>query len=204
VEVPVSYTDWFEVMEAMDRGSPAAVSRVAAVVTGFLARYRAYDIRDAWDDVCQEVLIQLIRSHRRKSIRSSKAFIKYVGLVTRSKLIDYVERRRRTGCTDDWRDLGSVEAAVQSANAKGISFDAELQIDLRRALKELPARSRCVLEALYLERRTYVEAADHLGMKLGTLKRIQTQGLRELRRMMGFEPIAGASTGGPREATSVV
>ena len=32
--------------------------------------------------------------------------------------------------------------------------------------------------------RSYQEAADELGMPLGTLKRLQTQGLKALREMM--------------------
>jgi RNA polymerase sigma-70 factor (ECF subfamily) len=58
-------------------------------------------------------------------------------------------------------------------------------LDLRRALATLPEKERLVIEAVYAEGQSYEEAAARLGMPLGTLKRLQTQGLRILRQSMG-------------------
>ena len=41
-------------------------------------------------------------------------------------------------------------------------------------------------KAIYLEGHSYQDAADRLEMPLGTLKRLQTEGLRELREKMGI------------------
>ena len=51
--------DWFAVLAAFEKGDPVAVAKVTAVITGFLARYGAYDFRDSWGDIVQDVLIKL-------------------------------------------------------------------------------------------------------------------------------------------------
>ena len=62
--------------------------------------------------------------------------------------------------------------------------DPDLLVDLERALASLPEKQRLVVDAVYLQGATYEDAARSLGMPLGTLKRMQTAGLRELRRVM--------------------
>ena len=166
--------DWLAVLDALEKGDRVAVARVTAVITGFLARYGAYDVRDSWDDLCQEVLISLIRSARRGVLREPSAFISYTGTITRNVLIDHVRRETRP----ESREL---RERLQEAGERRLP---DVLLDLHRAREGLPERLRRVVETIYLEGHSYATAAKLLGVPLGTLKRLQTQGLRALRERM--------------------
>ena len=90
-------TNWGETMREFVQGDRLAVAKVSHVVTGFLVRYGAYQMRKSWDDICQEVLISLVRRAQKGQVCNPSAFISYVGKVTRSKLIDRIDRDRRPG-----------------------------------------------------------------------------------------------------------
>ncbi len=89
--------DWIALLDALLKGDRVALEKVTAVITGWLAHYRAYDFRDSWDDFIHEVLIRLIQSARRGAIREPSAFISYVGKITRNVLLDWIgpENRHR-------------------------------------------------------------------------------------------------------------
>ncbi len=90
--------DWIAVLDAMVRNNDrVAYAKVTAVITGWLAHYRAYDFRDSWDDLIHEVLIRLIKSHCGGAIREPSAFISYVGKITRNLFLDWIgpENRHR-------------------------------------------------------------------------------------------------------------
>jgi len=180
-------TNWDETMKALVEGDRVAVAKVSHVVTCFLARYGAYNIRESWDDICQEVLIALIRRAQKGQICNPSAFISYVGKVTRSKLIDRVDRDRRPGSASAAIDGNAAELLRACMNPEHDNPDCDIHLDLQVALNKLPERTRRVLEAIYLEGQRYEDAAQMLETKLGTLKRLQTAGLRELRQMLGVE-----------------
>jgi len=169
--------DWVAVLAALEVGDRAAVARVTNVITGFLARYRAYDYRDSWDDLCQEVLISLIRSARRGALREPSAFIAYTGTITRNALTDWIRRERTPESSAAW---GERRTEFERRNPDPL-------LDLKRALGELPERQRRVVEAIYLQGYSYEAVAKRLGMPFGTLKRLQTEGLKTLRKKMGIE-----------------
>ncbi len=166
--------DWLAVLGALEKGDRVAVARVTAVITGFLARYGAYDVRDSWDDLCQEVLISLIRSARRGALREPSAFISYTGTITRNALIDHVRHETQP----------ESRVLKERLQEEGQRPPPDLLLDLQRAREGLPERLRRVVETIYLEGHNYETAAKLLDVPLGTLKRLQTQGLRELRDKM--------------------
>ena len=61
-----------------------------------------------------------------------------------------------------------------------------MHLDLQGALDDLPEKERRVLEAIYLQGHSYEAAAELLGMPLGTLRRVRTQAVGELREGMGI------------------
>jgi RNA polymerase sigma-70 factor (ECF subfamily) len=159
---------------------------VTALITAYLHRAGAYDYRDSWDDVCQEVLVKLLSSARDGAIRNPHAFVGFVGTVTRNALVDWI-RKNKPGAAEAV-DLENAERELAALVAElERSDDPDLMIDLERALAELPREQADVLRALYLEGHTYEEAARRLRIPLGTLKRRQTQGLRSLRERMGID-----------------
>ena len=50
------HEDWLDTLDALQTGDRVALVKVTNVITGFLTRFRAYDRRDSWDDVIQDVL----------------------------------------------------------------------------------------------------------------------------------------------------
>ena len=59
-------------------------------------------------------------------------------------------------------------------------------MDLERALEALPAVERRVVEEIYVQGHSYEEAARRVRIPLGSLKRYQSRGLKQLRRRMGI------------------
>lgn len=176
--------DWGQILHSLQRGDRVALVKVTRVITGYLARFRAYDLRDSWDDLVNDVLEALLKALRNGSIRDPQALVGFLGTITRNKLADFLERKSRPGGADA---VGSPEVAeeIGAVIRDVVARDPDELIDLQRAMATLPEKERLVVEALYAEGRSYDEAAGRLGMPLGTLKRLQTQGLRNLRRSMG-------------------
>ncbi len=174
--------EWLDVLDALLDGDRVALVKVSSVVTGYLARYRAYALRDSWDDLVQDVLVALIKSGREGRIRDARAFVSYVGMVTRNELFDWHERNARPGRPDALGDPESARHALQAALRD--ERDPNLLIDLERCLEALADRQRRVVEAVYLPGHSYDEAALLLDMPLGSLKREQTGGLAALRECM--------------------
>ena len=165
--------DWIAVLDALLKNDRVALVKSTGVITGFLAHYGAYDLRDSWDDIINEVLIRLIKSHHRGSIREPAAYISYIGAITRNVIVDWFNNHK-----------GEVDLPEQ-LEADAESRDPGMLLDLQRALDDLPEKERQVIEAIYLQGHSYEEAAELLSIPEGTLRRLRTQGLRVLRKKMG-------------------
>lgn len=162
--------DWAKILSDLDRGDPVAVARVSRVISAFLNRFRAYELRDSWEDLRQEVLEILIRSHRRGVLRHPSAFVSYTGRIVWSRMAARARRKDRPP-----------EAPLEVPPL----LDPELTLDLERAVEALSERERAVVDAVYLRGMNYQAAADELRLPLGTLKRLQTGALRALRESLG-------------------
>lgn len=171
--------DWGDVLRGLGQSDPLAIAKVSKLVTGALTRLGAYDLREGWDDVRQEVLISLMRSVREGKLRETNAFVGYVISVTRNRMHDWLRRNRSND--PERRGRETVEAVAESLHPETNRVAPDMLVDLERALDALPEKQRLVLHAVYLEGRSYEEASAELGMPLGTLKRMQTEGLRALR-----------------------
>src|SRR5262245_2638599 len=187
--MPSKTEDWLRVISEVQAGDRAALVRLTRLITGFLRRYGAYQSQGCWNEVVQDVLVAVLQSERRRSVREVGAFVNYVGAITRNKLVDFVHRQQQPGVAD--RD-GDPEGAALRSGTKALERalnerSPDVYLDLRRALVLLPERLREVVDLIYLQGCSYEEAAQRLGVPLGTLKRLQTQGLRELRVRMGYE-----------------
>jgi len=171
--------DWGRVLTDLERGEPSAVLAVTRVITGLLVRARAYDLRDSWEDLCQDVLLALITTHREGRLRETDAFVSYVGAITRNKLADWLAANRRGN--------GALLSLEGRPDPIARIRDEDMLIDVERALALLSSRERRVIEVLYLEGHSYEKGAELLGMPLGTLKRLQTGALRFIRKQLLLE-----------------
>ena len=174
--------DWQAVLDRLLAGDRIAFARVNRLVTAELTRLRAYDFRDQWDDLRQEVLLAIVANAKAGRLRDPQAFTGYVRVLTRNKFVDRLKAKLRHHERDTlpWDD----ETARGIADPPADSRAAELW----HAARDLPADAQRVLEGVYREGKTYEQVSHDTGIPLGTMKRRLRDALAVLRRRFGEEP----------------
>ncbi len=171
--------DWYAVLAALLEGDALALARLTRLVNGFLAGWNAYDFRDDWDDLLQEVVIAAATALQEDRIRDRRAVVGYLRTTARFKFVDRLRRHLRTkeDQTLPWEDvvghdeLTTAETEPQEGMAR----------DVRQALERLPENRRLAVVGVYVEGKTYEAVAKETGIPLGSLKRYLRDGLAQLR-----------------------
>jgi RNA polymerase sigma-70 factor (ECF subfamily) len=180
--------DWAAVIDRLLEGDRIACLKVSRLVTGYLARWRAYDLYDEWPDLVQEVLLVVITTARDGKIRKREASLGFIRTVAHHKFVDRL--RRQLGRPEDqslpWGDVIGVEGFEAPSGGS-----PEETLDLRRALEELTVPKRKIVLGVYGEGKTYEQVAQETGTPLGTLKRHLGTSLAELRAHFAEEPVGG-------------
>jgi RNA polymerase sigma-70 factor (ECF subfamily) len=183
-------TDWAETLEGLAAGQLAATDRVITLITKYLARIGAYQFRDAWDDLVQEVLISLLKSPPKSE--EPGAIVRHIQTTTYRKYIDEIRRERgrrhqREGSEDSgsqgWRRNVPLDEVLELSEPEDF-WATQMDPGIRKALETLDDRKRRVVECRYLLGCTNEEAASRLEIPLGTFKRLLAQGLVELRETL--------------------
>lgn len=171
--------DWAAVLERLLEGDRAALLRLARLVNSFLARWNAYDFRDEWDDLIQEVVMAAAAALRDGKLRERAAVVGYLRSTARFKFADRLRRqqRRREDQHLPWED-----EVLDGDPPEG--DDLALRGDLHSALAALPAKQREAVVAVHLRGQTYDEASEATGIPLGSLKRHLRDGLAALRESL--------------------
>ena len=158
--------DWIALLDRLLEGDRVAFAKFNRLVSGFLAQLRAYDFREEWDDLRQDVLLATVANARAGRLRDPKAFVGYVKIITRNKFVDRLKRQLRIHEKETlpWDDE-TARAAVSPEPPDGGLGDAWA------AVQELPEEQRRLVEGIYVEGKTYQEMSDETGIPLGTLKR---------------------------------
>jgi RNA polymerase sigma-70 factor, ECF subfamily len=172
-----------ELLDRLLAGDRLAFLEFSRMVSGFLAQLRAYDFRDEWDDLRQEVLASVVANAQAGRLREPEALAGYVRIVTRNKFIDRLKKHIRHHEKDalPWDDETARAASAPAPDA------AAEGAELWTAVAALPEEERAVVEGVYRHGRTYEEASAVLGVPLGTLKRRLTQALSALRTRLAAE-----------------
>ncbi|MEW6270195.1 MAG: RNA polymerase sigma factor [Thermodesulfobacteriota bacterium] len=178
--MPGPAEDWTEVVERLVAGDELAFLKLARLVTGCLTQLRAYDFQEEWDDLRQEVLLAVLANARAGRLRDPQAFVGYVRIITRNKVMDRLKERLRHHEKErlPWDDA-TAYATAPATGAEPIERAA-----LRAALAELPGEERRVLDGVYGEGKTYEEVSAETGIPLGTMKRRLRDALATLRRRL--------------------
>jgi len=181
--MPEPPTDWMEVLDRLLAGDRLAFLQMNRLVSGFLAQVRAYDFRDEWDDLRQEVLLAVVENARAGRLRDPKALLGYVRVITRNKFIDRLKKhlRHHEKETLPWDD-----ETARALHEDGPG-DVEHLAALRAAVRDLPDEERRVLDGVYRGGQTYEEVSRSTGLPLGTMKRRLRTALATLRRRLGDE-----------------
>lgn len=160
---------------------PAVIAQIEAEIPR-LRRFARAMVRDATlaDDLVQECLERaLSRLHLWRPGSNLRAWL---FTILRNLHINGVRRRQPVVDIDD-------EAQAAIGAAPGSQFVRLELRDLRRALGLLPNEQREVVLLIGLEGISYGEAADILGISIGTVKSRLSRGRRALRALMeGHSP----------------
>ena len=163
------------------RAFGALVDAHQAPVRAFLRRLVGV-AADA-DDLAQEAFARTWAVLARFDGRSSlKSFVCGVAF-------QYWRRARRAQSRSLARD--SEYAALEDAHTAPSARPAQV-LALRRAMDELPADQRGALALCLGQDFTHAEAAEVLGLPLGTVKSHVTRGRAKLQRALGVAAEAGA------------
>ncbi|HYH39161.1 MAG TPA: RNA polymerase sigma factor [Azospirillum sp.] len=155
---------------------PAVIAQIEAEIPR-LRRFARAMVRDATlaDDLVQECLERaLSRLHLWRPGSNLRAWL---FTILRNLHINGIRRRQAVVDID-----GEGQAAIGAASGAQI-VRLELR-DLRRALGMLPNEQREVVLLIGLEGISYGEAADILGISIGTVKSRLSRGRRALRLLM--------------------
>lgn len=172
--------DWARLLEQLRDGDRMALAKLTRLVNSFLARAGAYDFRDEWDDVLQEVLTAALAALEDGTLRDRAATVAFLKTTTRFKFIDRLkaQTRQRGKNTLPWEEVVEERLAEPSVAP-------EMRHDLRRALAALPENQRDAVTEIHMRGLTYEEAAAATLIPLGSLKRHLRDGLARLRAELG-------------------
>ena len=167
-------------------GDRLALAQVSRLVNGFLAGWNAYDFRDEWEDLVQEVISAATLALRAGRLREPQAAVGFLRSTARFKYLDRLRSHlgQRRGERLPW-------AEIVEARERALEAGAEVREDLRRALARIPEKKRDAVVAVYVAGLTYEEAARTSGTPLGTFKRYLRDGLAQLREELAERLDAG-------------
>ena len=141
--------DWIAVLDQLLAGDRLAFAKINRLISGFLVQLRAFDFRDEWDDLRQEVVMSLVANARAGRLRDPEAFLGYVRIITRNKVVDRLKgaRRRHEGQDPDLgrRDgpPGGAAADPTAAAAREVwAAVRDLRTSNRRCSRASIARAR--------------------------------------------------------------
>lgn len=166
--------DWTRLLDLLLAGDRLAFLKINRLITGCLTQLRAYDYREEWDDLRQEVLMAVVENARAGRLRDPERFVAYARIITRNKFFDRLSTasRRKETKTVEWNE--QIAAKMQQAS------DGRLG-DVWFAVEKLSGQEQLVLQGIYREGKTYQQVADDTGIPLGTVKRRLREGLESLR-----------------------
>ena len=171
--------DWAAVMDALLEGDRTAVLKLSRLITGLLSRWRAFDFRQDWEDLVQEVLAAAIEGVREGRIENRSATAAYIRAIAHHKYIDRL--RQHVGHHEDETLPWEEEHVAQASEALSRAQSLEVGLEVKLLLAKLPDNQGELLLAVYGHGRTYEQVARDAEIPLGTLKRYLRLGLSRLR-----------------------
>ena len=176
--------DWIAVLDRLLAGDRLAFAQINRLISGFLVQLRAYDFRDDWDDLRQEVVVSLVANARAGRLRDPAAFLGYVRIITRNKVVDRLKGARRR----HERSTVPLDEHMVERVATADDPTASAAREVWSAVRDLPPEQQVVLDGIYRHGKTYQVVSDETGIPLGTMKRRLRDALMALRRRFADDP----------------
>ena len=143
--------------------------------------YRMLNNSQEAEDLTQEIFLSLQESPKYNPQKGS--FYTYLMMLARSRTIDQLRSRRSRNRF--WQDENKMKDLIGRPNfvnsIEKMSLNERAQ-QVRKALADLSANQRQVLELSYYQGLTQSEIAEHLNIPLGTVKTHSRRGLLKLRK----------------------
>ncbi len=138
------------------------------------------NIRDI-DDLVQESLLRVWKARALRPIQSARAFL--FG-VAQHVAIDSIRKERRTTAREIHLDNASMCLAPEVDNAAKRAIREQNMALLAEALHSLPPRCREIVILRKLDRLSYREIAERLGIRQSTVETQIVRGMRKCARFL--------------------
>ncbi|HEV8320089.1 MAG TPA: sigma-70 family RNA polymerase sigma factor [Myxococcota bacterium] len=134
-----------------------------------VARRRLAGDEDGARDVTQETFLALWRARATADpARGSPGG--WLMWLARGAAADWYKAKRRRGRQDTEWMREDARTRTPPRGAPALLEGGELQARVRAALAQLPAEQRAVVEAVHFDLLSFAEAAERLGVAVGTVK----------------------------------
>lgn len=132
------------------------------------------------DDLVQETLVRAWRNVDRFDGRHPRAWLLTILRNTNMNM----HRRQRPDCVDDVASFADARPAfgIDPPSTEDRVLDSFLTDDLERAVQSLDAKFRTVLLLIDVDQLTYAEAAEALGVPVGTVMSRLSRARHRVRR----------------------
>ena len=143
--------------------------------------YKMLNNHQEAEDLTQDIFIFLQENCNYNPQKGS--FYNYLMMVTRSRTIDKLRSKNSRG--KFWHNIGKLKDLIgfsDSNNPLENISAKERAIEVKKALQDLSAIQRQVLELSYYEGLSQSEIAKHLQIPLGTVKTHSRRGLLKLKQ----------------------
>ncbi len=180
-----------ELLERLAAGERLALLRVTRLVTSRLRRLGAYDLRDEWEDICQEVVWALIRAQASGGAPAPEKVVAYINRTTWNHFVNYLRKRgaapdSTAGRQEDGFDR--LDCRVEAAS--GDTAGEHTRLAARRALAGLSPQWQALLISHYLEGdpvRTLVKSSGRSRATVNRELRRAREAFRDLFTKAGGE-----------------
>ncbi len=183
-----------DLVEACCRGDAAAwrelVDRFAPLCCHILRRtllQRGWRAAEAEvDDLSAELFAELVASdyRRLRMYDPTYALTTYLGLIARSRAIDYWRRKVVEPRRSD-ADPTEIAAAPPHDTAPALDPGGELVQKLQAALEGLSPKERMMVQMFYFGGKKYREIAEAMGVPINTVCSTLCRTLEKLRKRLG-------------------
>jgi DNA-directed RNA polymerase specialized sigma24 family protein len=170
--------DWGDILRRILENDRVAFAELTRLITTQLRRCGAYDQKDDWDDLVQDVTMDVLKAYAAGGIRELKALPGFVHVVVRrkhAKRFDAVAKRGFEVTVDD-------PEAPLWLSVRGVSYEITA---VRTEVEKLPESQRKVVIARAIIEMTWEEAAEAVGLPIGTVRNHYSLGLERLLRNLG-------------------
>lgn len=125
------------------------------------------------EDIVQDVFYHFINTHAYNRI-SPNTLATFLFRAARNLCVNKIRNTREY----TYAELLSFEATEEEA----ITFSPELVEAIRKAIRQLPEKTRAVVLSIIVEKKKYKETAESLNVSVNTVKTLLNHGLKQLRK----------------------